>query len=400
MSQLDDCRAEIDRLDREICSLYERRMQVAARVADYKAEHGLPVLQPEREEAVLRKAESRIADPTLRPGARRLFEALMAVSRELQTGRMGADEKQGSREKAAPPLLAKRAEGQAASCESCPSADTPALPVGFQGEEGSFSEAALEQAFGTDAPRRCYPRFRDVFEALQRGEIRSGVLPIENSSTGGINEVYDLLHEYDFSITGEEYVAVRQHLLGLPGVAIDQIREVRSHPQGLEQSRLFLSQYPSMRPVPWLNTAAAALSVAKEGTPAVAAIASRRAARLYGLEILAENINDLQNNTTRFVVVEREPRFSPADDKASVVFSLDDRSGTLYKLLGWFFEQSVNLLKIESRPLRNSRWKYFLYVDLEGNAQSPQVKQALEGIASQADYFRLLGSYRAKGAEK
>ena len=394
MTKLEQCRAEIDRVDKEICALYERRMQIVEGVAQYKIEHGLPVLQPGREDVVLQRAQDAVSEAAYRPGVRRVFEALMEVSRSMQAG-----------------LLDDAARDDKAACSACEPAcapKTPAaalplpegLPIGFQGEEGSFSEAALIQAYGADAPRRNYPRFADVFEALRRGEIGCGVLPIETSSTGGINEVYDLLHQYDFFITGEEYVAVRHHLLGLPGASVDGVREVRSHSQGLEQSRGFLSRHPAMRGVPWLNTAAAALSVAEQKDASIAAIASSRAASLYGLEILARDVNDRGDNTTRFVLVERCRRIRPQADKVSVVFSLDDKSGTLYKLLGYFFEQSVNLVKIESRPLTGSRWKYFLYVDLQGSVESAPVARALRDIEAHADYFRLLGSYQAKEAQR
>ena len=383
MTHLEECRAEIDRVDKEICALYERRMRIVEGVVQYKKEHGLPVLQPEREDAVLQRVEDTVTEAAYRPGVRRVFETLMEVSRSLQNGRLDD-----------PWKVAVQLSSE----------DKPSLPagfsVGFQGEEGSFSETALLQAFGPDTPRHNYPRFVDVFEALQRGEIGCAVLPIENSSTGGVNEVYDLLHEYDFFITGEEYVTVRQHLLGLPGASLGGVREVRSHPQALEQSRGFLSDHPAMHPTTWLNTAAAALSVAEQGDASVAAIASDRAASLYGLEILASDINDRKDNTTRFVLVERSRRISTQDDKVSVVFSLDDKSGTLYKLLGYFFEQSVNLVKIESRPLTNSRWKYFLYVDLQGNVEAAPVAQALHNIEIHADYFQLLGSYRSKEAQR
>lgn len=399
MTKLEQCRAEIDRVDKEICALYERRMRIVEGVAQYKIEHGLPVLQPGREDAVLQRAQDAVSEAAYRPGVRRVFETLMEVSRSMQTGML---------DHAARKAKTACCAGESACSEECAHGGESAvalplpdgLPIGFQGEEGSFSEAALIQAYGADAPRRNYPRFADVFEALRRGEIGCGVLPIENSSTGGINEVYDLLHQYDFFITGEEYVAVRHHLLGLPGASIDGVREVRSHSQGLEQSRGFLSRHPAMRGVPWLNTAAAALSVAEQKDASIAAIASSRAASLYNLEILAHDVNDRGDNTTRFVLVERRRRISPQADKVSVVFSLDDKSGTLYKLLGYFFEQSVNLVKIESRPLTGSRWKYFLYVDLQGSVEDTAVARALRDIEAHADYFRLLGGYRAKEAQR
>ncbi len=380
MTKLEECRAEIDRIDREICALYEKRMSTVEGVAQYKIEQGLPVLQSGREEEVLRRAEESVTQPAYRPGIRKVFETLMEVSRSLQKGRMA---------QAAPPAEAVLSSG-----------DTDCLPAGFQGEEGSFSEAALIQAFGEKRPRKNYPRFSDVFDALQRGEIGCAVVPIENSSTGGVNEVVDLLHEYDFFITGEEYLSVHQNLVGLPGASVEKVREVRSHPQALEQSRGFFEAHPTMHPTTWLNTAAAALSVAEAKDPSVAALASDRAAALYGLEILVPRVNDRRDNTTRFVIVEREQRTDPLDDQFSVVFSLDDQSGTLYQLLGCFFRQSVNLVKIESRPLQDSRWKYFLYVDAQGNPQSPAVSKALQEIQSRADYFRLLGSYRAKEAQR
>ena len=269
--------------------------------------------------------------------------------------------------------------------------------MGYQGVEGSFSDEALTSFFGPDCPKRAYGEFEDVFAALQRGEIAYGVLPMENSSTGAIVEVYDLMRAYELYIVGEQYVGVNQNLLGLPGTQLDQLKEVYSHPQGFAQSSEFLKGHRDWKLTPYHNTAVSAQLVKRLGDRTKGAIASRRAAQLYGLEILAPEIENLKSNTTRFIIVGRE--FLPqtageAADKVSLEVSLDNRPGTLYRLLGYLAENHLNLVKIESRPARGVPWDYIMYLDFEGDFYSPAVQSALDRLRGDAASLRILGAYR------
>jgi chorismate mutase/prephenate dehydratase len=260
---------------------------------------------------------------------------------------------------------------------------------------GSFSEEALIRCFGENAPRRAYAEFEDVFAALARGEISRGVLPIENSSTGAIGPVYDLLRQSGFVITAETYVRVNQHLLGLPGATVGDVAEVYSHSQGLEQCGDFLRHHPEWLLTPQRNTAASAKFVADSGRKDRAAIAGSRAARIYGLDIIVPCINTRKNNYTRFIAVGPEPADLPSPErgKVSVLFTLAHRAGSLQEALACFAQNKINLLKIESRPERDNLWEYCFYVDFEGSPAEPAVREALDFLAAAAPAYRYLGAY-------
>ena len=364
---LEGYRREIDVIEGELIGLLERRMDVVRKVADYKRERGLPVLQADREREVLGRAAARLKNKAYADAAVRFMETVMSVSRRSQAR-----------------LLARE--------------ETPARPragrVGYPGVAGSFSEQAAADFFGESRERRAYEEFGEVCEALRLGEIDYGVLPIENSSTGGIAQVYDLLGRYGFSIVGERRVRVSQNLAGVAGASLEDVRAVYSHSQGFEQSAGFLAGRREWERVPLCNTAVAAKYVSEEGDPAKAAICSRRAAALYGLSILAPDIQDARENATRFIVIGREPEPEGAD-KVSVSFSLDHEAGTLYNTLRHFAERGINLVKIESRPVPDALWHYLFYLDFEGDIQSAGVKAVLEEIAAGARDFRVLGAYRS-----
>jgi len=269
--------------------------------------------------------------------------------------------------------------------------------VGFQGVEGSFSEEALITFFGADCPKKSYSEFEDVFAALQQGEIAYGVLPMENSSTGAIVEVYDLMRAYDLYIVGEQYVSITQNLMTLPGTRLEELEELYSHPQGFAQSSEFLKGHRDWQLTPYHNTAMSAQRVRELGDKSKGAIGSRRAAQLYGLEILAPEIQNLKSNTTRFIIVGRElPDTAGYEDacKVSLEVSLDNRPGTLYRLLGYLAENNLNLVKIETRPTEGTPWEYIMYLDFEGSFESPAVQNAMEKLRSDVDNLRLLGVYR------
>ncbi|MEA4988540.1 MAG: prephenate dehydratase [Anaerovorax sp.] len=265
--------------------------------------------------------------------------------------------------------------------------------VGFQGTIGSFSEEALIRYFGEYQKRQEYPEFEDVFIALREGKIAYGVLPIENSSTGAISATYDLLKQYDCYIVGETYCSIKHHLIGFSGTKLSEIKEVYSHIQGLEQCSNFLNRFSNWKLIPFHNTAVSAKLVKESQSKVKAAIASERAAKVYNLTILEKNIHNQENNTTRFVIVGRHLERNTFSNKFSAVLSLENRAGFLYELLGAFAKNNVNLVKIESRPLKEHAFQYCLYLDFEGDLQGENVKRALETIEKGGYDFRLLGSY-------
>lgn len=265
--------------------------------------------------------------------------------------------------------------------------------IAFPGPEGSFSQQAAVSFFGEDKHYRPYETFGGVLAALSGGEAGYAVLPIENSSAGGVLETYDLLLKYRLHIVGEQVAAVAHHLLAVPGSTLQSIREVHSHPQALAQCRGFFAAHPSIVPVPSLNTALSARSVKEWGDISKAAISGGLAARLYGLEVLQENIHDNPYNTTRFVVVSREPEPLHKPDKATVTFLVANQVGSLAKLLTCFAEHGVNLSKIESRPIPGRSWEYFFFADFEGAMDEAELTQALEAAACCARELRLMGRY-------
>ena len=235
-----------------------------------------------------------------------------------------------------------------------------------------------------------------MFIALQNREVDYGIIPIENSSTGGISDTYDLLRKYGFYILGEECIRIEQHLVGLEGSIVEEIDEIYSHPQGIEQSSEFLKQYHHWKLIPFHNTAISAKLIKDLGDNTKAAIASKRAADIYGLKVIKECINNQKDNFTRFIVISRELKVVEEANKVSVVFSLENEAGTLYRLLRHFAENNINLIKIESRPMKDTSWRYFLYLDFEGDIEGKEVKNALRLIEENSAYFKLLGAYERK----
>ncbi|SJZ73310.1 prephenate dehydratase [Garciella nitratireducens] len=269
------------------------------------------------------------------------------------------------------------------------------IKVGYQGVEGSFSEQAMRKYFEEDdISSSPFETFEDVFQALKDREISYGILPIENSSTGGIGEVYSLLRKYDFYIVGEMCIKITQNLLGIKGSKLEDIEEVYSHPQGFEQSVEFLKDYPHWKLIPYKNTAISAKYIREENSKKKAAIASKRTAELYHLDIIQQNINFNQDNYTRFIIVSADFDVTTDADKISMVISLPHKPGSLYQVLRYFAENHLNMLKIESRPILDRPWEYFFYIDFEGNLQNPHLKKAIDQIEKKSNFFKLLGNYR------
>ena len=274
------------------------------------------------------------------------------------------------------------------------------LKIGYQGVKGSFSEEAMISFFGENNKSLNYEKFEDVFISLKNDEIDYGILPFENSCTGAITAVYDLISKYGFYIVGEECIKINQNLVGVKDATVDDIKEVYSHPQGFEQSKNFLRNHEDFKLIYFYNTAISAKHVSKLNDKSKAAIASSRAAKIYNLDILAKNIHDNNNNHTKFVIISKNLESSKESNKITVSFSLENRAGSLYNLLGHFVKNNLNMIKIESRPSNGELWEYVLYVDLEGNINDEKVKNAIKLIKEETRYFKLLGCYKKKEGYK
>lgn len=266
--------------------------------------------------------------------------------------------------------------------------------VGYQGVSGAFSEQACQNFFSKDVKAIGYPEFEDVYVALKNGDIDYGVLPIENSSTGAINDNYDLIRKYGFYIVGETAVNVNQCLMGVPGAKLEDIEEVYSHPQGLAQSSEFFFEHRKMSPMPYKDTAMAAKYVALEQNKTKAAIASSLACELYGLEMIQEAIQNDKTNKTRFMIVSRDFITPLNSDKVSVLFTLPHEVGSLYNMLQITTLYGVNLEKIESRPIKEENWNYYFYIDFTGNIREKKVSKAISELKEKASTFRVLGNYK------
>jgi prephenate dehydratase len=263
----------------------------------------------------------------------------------------------------------------------------------FQGEAGAFSEEGALALF-PDAEHRPLRSIRKVFEAVEVGRARWGLVPMDNSQAGSINETYDLFLRHGLHLVGETVVRVDHCLIALPGSTIDALREVISHPQAIAQCEEFLNAIEVEVRAEY-NTAGAAKRIAGERLEQTAAIASRRAAELYGLEVLAERIQTYPDNSTRFGALSRGPDSLAEPDKSSLVFGVGHVSGSLYRCLGAFAERHLNLTKLESRPRPGRPWEYVFYADVEAAAHLPEMVEALAALSEHATFTRLLGTYAA-----
>ncbi len=266
--------------------------------------------------------------------------------------------------------------------------------VAYQGTAGAFSEeAAISVAPGREPMG--LPTFHQVFEAVTGGEAACGVVPVENAVAGSINQTYDLLLESDLHVVGEAYLRVRHNLLAPAGTRLEEVRRVISHPQALSQCDGFIARH-NLEAVPVYDTAGAAKQLAKNPEPGLAAIASRRAAEVYGLEVLAEGIEDFDFNYTRFFVIARDERPRGNEPyKTSIVFGVRHKPGGLLSALEGFARANVNLTKLESRPRRDRAWSYVFYLDFEGHVEDQQPAEALVTLLRRAAFVKVLGSYPA-----
>ncbi|MDD1743784.1 MAG: prephenate dehydratase [Methanomassiliicoccales archaeon] len=269
--------------------------------------------------------------------------------------------------------------------------------VAFQGVRGAYSEDAVYQYFGPEVESVPCNEFEEVFHKVEKGEVPHAVVPVENSIEGSVTVVSDLLLDSDLTVTGEVLVAVRHCLISHPGSELADIRKVYSHPQALGQCRAFLSRYPNWEKIPSYDTAGSVMMIKERGLKEEAAIASKRAASVYGMKVLREDIQSTQSNYTRFFVVEKAGSILDHGDKTALAFALKNVPGALYSTLGIFAERGVNLNKLESRPRRGRTWEYVFYVDIEGHVNDPKVADALTDLVRKASFVKVFGSFpRAK----
>ena len=376
MLDLSESRAQIDVIDKEITRLFQKRIDVCRDVAAYKIQNNKKVLDKTREDQKLEALSQLAEDGFKEHGIQDLFTQVMAICRKRQYQIM-------------------KEEGVAQPVPFAPveAIEKENAKVVFQGVEGAYSHAASMAYFGDSAEYFHVPNFEEVMKAVAQGEADFGVLPLENSSAGQVGDVYDLLTRYDNTIIGEYYLPVRHCLLGLKGANINEIQTVYSHPQGLMQCAKFLNEHADWQQISQANTAVSAQKVIKENNPKTAAIASATAAKLYGLEILEEGINDNKTNTTRFIIVCNKKVYCKEASKISIMFEIPHESGSLYTILSHMIYNDLNMTKIESRPIPEQPFEYRFFVDFEGNLADAAVENALLGINEEVARLKILGNY-------
>lgn len=379
MAELSELRQEIDRIDAEIFRLFSERAEVSGDVAAYKREHGMRVFDPARERAKVADAASR-APEDLATYAQVLMELLMEASRSRQHALLA--------DSADDPTLARIQQARAATPELFP----PSTRVSCQGVEGAYSQIAAERIFRH--PQISYaPTFDAVFRTVEQGLARYGVLPLENSTAGSVNQMYDLMMEHSFHIVRTTRVKIDHNLLALPGAEFSSIRDIYSHEQAIGQCAEFLSGLPDVRVHVCENTAVAARRVAESGRTDAAALSSRPCADLYGLEVLASAVQDRDNNYTRFACISKDLEVYPGADRASLMIVLPHAPGALYKLLAKFYALDINILKLESRPIPERDFEFMFYFDIACPVAAPEFSSLMATIGSLCQECRFLGSY-------
>ncbi len=268
------------------------------------------------------------------------------------------------------------------------------LKIAFQGELGAYSEMAVYDFFGQNVEVKPCKSFDEVFENVKAGTVDYGVVPIENSIEGSVNRTYDLFLEYDLKVCGEIIIRISHCLIAHKGATIDQIETVYSHPQALAQCRKFLEQH-KLQAISTFDTAGSVKMIKEKNMMNSAAIASERAAQIYDMSILAREIEDIKNNSTRFFVLDKKDSPYSGEDKTSIIFATKSIPGALYKILGEFADRNINLTKIESRPTKQTPWEYHFYLDFEGHRTEHKCQEALKSIKDKTIFIKILGSYKA-----
>lgn len=376
MATLEELRIQLDEIDDQIVRLYEDRMKVCKEVGEFKVKSGRKVFDRVREQEKLAAVAGMVSGSFNKKGIQELYEQLMSMSRKLQYQL----------------LVEAGALGRLPFIE-VKTLDSDNARIVFQGTEGAYSQAAMQHYFGENCNSFHVRTFREAMEAIEEGSADYAVLPIENSSAGAVNEMYDLLIEFENYIVGETIIPITHTLAGLPGAEISDIKRVYSKAEALMQTTRFLGEHSSWQQISVVNTAIAAKKVLEEQDKTQAAVCSAYAAKVHNLSVLADNINDEPNNSTRFIVVTNQKIFLQDASKISICFELPHESGSLYRILSHFIYNDLNMTRIESRPVEGRNWEYHFFVDFDGNLADPAVKNAIRGLREEARNLRILGNY-------
>ena len=374
---LSEIRKDIDAIDDELVRLFCERMNLSAKVADYKKANNMPIFVPARERAILQKVAEK-AGPEFGNYTRVLYSMIFELSRSYQSKRNGE--------------LTSLYEDISKSIETTPKLFPQTPIVACQGVEGAYSQIACEKIF--KSPFIMYfKNFEAVFTAIEQGMCQYGILPIENSTAGSVTKVYDLMIRHNFSIVRTFRLKIDHNLLANPGAKLSDIKTIYSHEQAINQCGDFLHSLPGVNVVPVANTALASEMVAKSGQKDVAALSSRSCAELYGLNCLASSVQDKGNNRTRFICISKNLEIYPGSDKTSIMMVLPHKPGALYKVLARLYTLGINVTKLESRPIPDREFEFMFYFDLETSIYSEEFIQLMCELDDLCEEFKYLGSY-------
>ena len=374
---IDDYRNQINDIDKEIVKLFTERMAVAGKIGEYKKENNLPVKDSRRERELMEKIVDMAGDEYDKD-LRSLYSLIFELSRSRQRK-----------------IVDKPSELSVRMDEAVKNTDNlfpEKANVACQGTEGAYSQAAAEKLFKHPS-LMFFSSFEKVFSAVDKGLCRFGILPLENSTAGSVNQIYDLMAKYNCSIVRTARVHVLHTLVAAKGTKLEDIKEIYSHEQAILQCNAFLGTLKGVKVIPCENTAIAAQKVAESGRKDIAAISSKDCAELYDLGIIQENINDMKNNFTRFICISKKLEIYPGADKTSIMMILPHKAGSLYKVLARLYVLGINLNKLESRPLPERNFEFMFYFDIDESIYSPALKELLCEFESEAQEFRYLGSY-------
>lgn len=374
---IDEYRNRIDRIDKQLVTLFCERMDTASDIAAWKKEQKRPVFDPERERQKLLEVASSVPEE-LREYTASLYSLLFELSRSYQNRLLGTASE-----------LTAQIQG---AIDETPALFPSDASVACQGVAGAYSQIACDRLF--KRPAVLYlSSFDAVFSAIESGLCRYGVVPLENSTAGSVNAVYDLMMNHNFRIVRSVRIKVDHCLLVNPGTKREEIREIYSHQQAISQCEKYLQSFPNARVIPCENTAVAAKMVAQAGRRDAAALSSHSCGKIYGLSCLESSVQDMDNNFTRFICISKKLEIYPGADRTSLMAVLPHEPGSLYKLLSRFYALGLNLNKLESRPLPNRNFEFMFYFDLETSVYSPQFLQLMGEMPTLCEEFSYLGSY-------
>lgn len=357
MDKLSEARKTINEIDSEMAKLFCKRMEAVKLVAQHKAEHGLPVFDREREEALIKKNEELIKDETIREYYINFLRKVMDISKSYQTRLLSG------------------------------------LTIAYSGVEGAFAHIAAQKHFPSSR-LVSFESFKDAYNSVVNGEADAAVLPLENSYAGEVGQVIDLIFSGPLYINSTLELAITHNLLAVPNSKVSDIKTVYSHPQALAQCAKYIRKN-GFEQVPYTNTALAALYVKEQNDPHIAAIASKETAELYGLEVIDHDVNASRSNTTKFGIFSRAANDSEKlnAERFIIVFTVKNEAGALAEIINKIGKYGYNMINLRSRPMKDSLWQYYFFVEAEGNVYTENGKKMMDELSASCNKLKLVGSY-------